>query len=117
MASQPRQPRLDNQLASGQPDLVRAGDQAPHSLVKSQTSARLLGGGEEGGQDEVPDRRAAGVVVEHLRVGVPVAMHGEPGDGLVDEAGGGGRVGHRAQLSRGDPAAQVIGEPVQQGAA
>jgi hypothetical protein len=24
----------------------------------------------------VPDRRAAGVVVEHLRVGVPVAMHG-----------------------------------------
>jgi len=32
--------------------------------VTSQTSARLLGGGEEGGQDEVPDRRAAGVVVE-----------------------------------------------------
>lgn len=38
----------------------------------------------------MPDRRAAGVVVEHLRVGVPVAVHGEPGDGLVDEAGGGG---------------------------
>ena len=69
MASQPRQPRLDNQLASGQPDLVRAGDQASHSRDVAE-SARLLGGGEEGGQDEVPDRRAAGVVVEHLRVGV-----------------------------------------------